>query len=127
MSAEKVKEYLRAMEERDLERARQFLAPDFKMTFPGGRTMTSLDELIAWSKGRYKSVTKTFEDFDVFEAGDQTVVYNTGMLNGEALDGSPIREVRYIDRFVFRDGLIVDQQVWNDLADVLPKTAAASS
>ncbi|MEQ8736608.1 MAG: nuclear transport factor 2 family protein [Rhodospirillaceae bacterium] len=124
MSADKVKEYLRAMEERDLERAHQFLAPDFKMTFPGGRTMTSLEELIAWSKGRYKSVTKTFEGFDVFEAGDETVVYNTGMLNGEALDGSAISEVRYIDRFVFRDGLIVDQQVWNDLADVLPKTVS---
>ena len=47
------------------------------------------------------------------------------MLNGESLDGSPISEVRYIDRFVFRDGLIVDQQVWNDLADILPKSAAS--
>lgn len=125
MSADKVKEYLRAMEERDIERARLFLAPDFKMTFPGGRTMTSLDELVAWSKGRYKSVTKTFEDFDVFEDGADTVVYSTGMLNGEALDGAPISEVRYIDRFVFREGLIVDQQVWNDLADVLPKTVSS--
>ncbi len=127
MSADKVKEYLRAMEERDLELAKKYLAPDFKMTFPGGRTMTSLEDLVAWSKGRYTSVTKTFEDFDVFEDGEDTVVYSTGMLNGEALDGSPISEVRFIDRFVFREGLIVDQQVWNDLADVLPNTAAVSS
>ena len=126
MSAKKVQEFLRVMEERDLVRARQFLAPDFKMTFPGGRTMTSLEELVAWSKGRYRSVTKTFEDFDVFEDGADTVVYSTGMLNGEALDGSLISEVRFIDRFVFRQGLIVDQQVWNDLADVLPNTVAAS-
>ena len=84
-----------------------------------------LDELIEWSKGRYKSISKTFEDFDEFQDGGETVVYSTGMLNGEALDGSAIREVRYIDRFVFRDGLMVDQQVWNDLADVLPKSPAS--
>lgn len=119
MSADKVREYLRAMEERDLERARMFLAPNFIMTFPGDVTMTSLDELVEWSKGRYRSITKTFEDFDVFEDADDTIVYSTGMLNGEALDGSAINEVRYIDRFIFRDGLIVDQQVWNDLSDVL--------
>ncbi|MGB1877264.1 MAG: hypothetical protein ACPHGY_10195, partial [Rhodospirillaceae bacterium] len=63
--------------------------------------------------------------FDEFQDGDETVVYSTGMLNGEALDGSAISEVRYIDRFVFRDGLMVDQQVWNDLADVLPKSPAS--
>ncbi len=125
MSADKVREYLRAMEERDLERARTFLAPDFTMMFPGGVTMASLDELVEWSKGRYRSITKTFEDFDVFEDGGDTVVYSTGMLNGEALDGSMISEVRYIDRFIFRDGLIVDQQVWNDLADVLTQPSAA--
>lgn len=125
MSADKVKDYLRIMEERDLVRAKQFLAPDFSMTFPGGITMTSLDDLVEWSKSRYRSITKTFEDFDVFEDGEETIVYSTGMLNGEALDGSAISEVRYIDRFVFRDGLIVDQHVWNDLADVLSKPAAA--
>jgi ketosteroid isomerase-like protein len=124
MSADKVREYLRAMEERDLERARMFLAPDFVMTVPGGVTMTSLDELVEWSKGRYRLITKTFEDFDVFKEGEETVVYSTGMLNGEALDGSAINEVRYIDRFFFRDGLIVDQQVWNDLADVLQQPLA---
>lgn len=123
MSTEKVKNFLRIMEDRDLETARSFLAPDFRMTFPGGVSMTTLEELVAWSKGRYRSISKTFEDFDEYQDGDDTVVYSTGMLNGEALDGSAISEVRYIDRFVFRDGLIVDQQVWNDLADVLPKSA----
>ncbi|MBT5241358.1 MAG: nuclear transport factor 2 family protein [Rhodospirillaceae bacterium] len=123
MSTEKVKNFLRIMEDRDLETARAFLSPDFRMTFPGGVSMTTLEELIAWSKGRYTSISKTFEGFDEFQDGDETVVYSTGMLNGEALDGSAISEVRYIDRFIFRDGLMVDQQVWNDLADVLPKSA----
>ena len=119
MSVEKVKDFLRIMEARDLDHARTFLAPDFRMTFPGGVTMTTLEQLVDWSKGRYRKMKKTFEDFDVFKDGEDTVVYSTGMLNGEALDGSPISEVRYIDRFVFRNGLIVDQQVWNDLAEVL--------
>jgi len=119
MSVEKVKSFLRVMEVRDLDHARTFLAPDFRMTFPGGVTMNSLEELVEWSKSRYSKMKKTFEDFDVFENDGGTVIYSTGMLNGEALDGSPINEVRYIDRFVFRDGLIVDQKVWNDLAEVL--------
>lgn len=119
MSVEKVKSFLRIMEVRDLDHARTFLAPDFRMTFPGGVTMNSLEELVEWSKSRYSKMKKTFEDFDVFENDGGTVIYSTGMLNGEALDGSPINEVRYIDRFVFRDGLIVDQKVWNDLAEVL--------
>lgn len=125
MSVEKVKEFLRIMEARDLETAKTYLAPEFKMTFPGGITMTTLDELVDWSKGRYRSITKTFEDFDSFSEGEDTVVYSTGMLNGEALDGSAITEVRYIDRFVFRDGLMIDQQVWNDLAEVMPKSPSA--
>lgn len=125
MSVEKVKSFLRTMEARDLDHARTFLAPEFKMTFPGGVTMTTLEELVEWSKSRYSKMQKTFEDFDEFQDGSDTVVYSTGMLNGEALDGSPISEVRYIDRFVFRGGLIVDQQVWNDLADVLKPTGGA--
>ena len=119
MSVEKVKDFLRIMEVRDLDHARTFLASDFSMTFPGGVIMTSLEELVEWSKGRYRKMKKTFEDFDVFEDGSETIIYSYGMLNGEALDGSPINEVRYIDRFVLRDGLIVDQMVWNDLAEVL--------
>ena len=121
MSVDKVKDFLRTMEARDIAHAKTFLAPDFKMTFPGGVTMSTLEDLVEWSKSRYRTISKTFEDFDSFQDGGDTVVYSTGMLNGEALDGSPIREVRYIDRFVFRDGLIIDQQVWNDLAEVMPK------
>ena len=124
MSIERVKDFLRIMEARDLDHARSFLGPGFKMTFPGGVTMTTLEELVEWSKARYSRISKTFEGFDEFQEGDDTVVYSTGMLNGEALDGSSISEVRYIDRFLFRDGLMIDQQVWNDLAEVLKPTHA---
>ncbi|MCC5862905.1 MAG: 4-oxalocrotonate tautomerase [Gammaproteobacteria bacterium] len=40
------------------------------------------------------------------------------MFSGKALDVSPIDAVRFIDRFEVRDGRLVDQQVWNDLAEV---------
>ena len=119
MSVERAKEFLRTMEARDLDHAKTFLAPGFRMTFPGGVSLNSLEEMVEWFKVRYSKITKTFEGFDVAEDGEDTIIYSTGMLNGEALDGSSISEVRYIDRFVFRDGPLVDQKVWNDLAEVL--------
>ena len=63
----------------------------------------------------YLWVKKAFERFDEYEAADGIVVYNYGTLWGEWLDGAPFEGVRYIDRFLIRDGKIVDQQVWNDL------------
>ncbi|MFL2771516.1 MAG: nuclear transport factor 2 family protein [Rhodospirillaceae bacterium] len=119
MSIEKAKEFLHLLEARDLERAKTFLAPEFEMTFPGGINMNSLEELIEWSKERYTQVSKTFEEFDEIQDGDSVIVYSMGRLNGIALDGSTIRDVRYIDRFVFEDSLIVKQEVWNDLAEFL--------
>ena len=50
----------------------------------------------------------------IFDTG--TVVYNYGGLRGEWADGTPFEGIRYIDRFLIRDGRIVDQKVWNDLA-----------
>ena len=119
MSIEKATEFLRLLEARDLECAKTFLAPEFEMTFPGSINMSSLEELIEWSKDRYTQVSKTFEEFDEVQDGDSVVVYSIGRLNGIALDGSAIRDVRYIDRFLFEDSLIVKQEVWNDLAEFL--------
>ena len=73
-----VREYLAAMERRDLVAARTSLAPGFFMVFPGGAR------------------------FDTFDGG--------------VLDGTPYSGVRFIDRFTVRDGKLVDQRVWNDLA-----------
>lgn len=112
--------FLQALETRDLEKASAFLAPGVIMTFPSGRTFTSLQELVAWSKGRYKFVRKTYEQFDEANRGDVTTVYVRGVLNGEWNDGSAISNVRYIDRFDLKDGKIIQQDVWNDLAEVRP-------
>lgn len=117
--AKQVRGFLAAMEQRDLETARTFLAPDFTMTFPSGKTMSQLDELVAFSKARYKFVRKTFESVDTGWQGDYAVVHCHGTLAGEGLDGRPFSGVRFIDRFEVKNGFLCRQQVWNDLALVL--------
>ena len=110
-----VREYLEAMERRDLAAAKALLAPGFFMVFPGDRRFDSLEALVQWARGRYRSAKKTYERFDA--AGD--VVYCFGTLYGEWLDGKPYSNIRFIDRFTVRDGKLVDQRVWNDLAEVV--------
>lgn len=126
---ELVSKFLRLMEARDLASAETLLGPGFKMTFPGGVEMRHFAELIEWASGRYRSVAKTFDSFDVADlaAGPDGqpgwVVYSLGSLHGERLDGSAFSGIRYIDRFEIRvddagEGRLVDHQVWNDLAEV---------
>ena len=110
-----VRSYLAAMERRDLAAARDHLAPGFHMIFPGGRRFDSLEALVEFARGRYRSARKTYERFDT--AGD--VVYCFGTLLGERLDGSPYQGIRFIDRFTVRGGKLVDQQVWNDMGELL--------
>ena len=110
-----VRAYLDAMERRDLAAARALLAPGFHMVFPGGKRFDSLETLVESAKGRYRSARKAYERFDVAD----DAVYCYGRLHGELLDGSPYSGIRFIDRFTVRGGRLVDQQVWNDMAEVL--------
>ena len=110
-----VRRYLDAMERRDLDAARSLLAPGFHMTFPGDQRFTTLEQLVERSKGRYRSAKKRYERFDAVE----DKVYCFGTLFGELLDGTPYSGIRFIDRFTVRDGKLVDQKVWNDMAEVL--------
>jgi len=109
-----VRQYLATMERRDLAAAKAMLAPGFSMMFPGGRRFDTLEALVEWARTRYRSARKTYERFDA--AGD--TVYCFGTLYGEWLDGTPYSGIRFIDRFTVRDGKLVDQMVWNDLAEV---------
>lgn len=113
-----VQVYLAAMEARDLDGARAMLAPGFAMTFPGGVRMRTPDELVAWARPRYRFVRKTSERFDVVQDGADAVVYCFGTLSGEWPDGGTFSGIRFIDRFVVRGGLIVLQDVWNDIAEM---------
>ena len=122
MSPEKtVRAYLDAMERRDLGAAKSFLAPGFFMVFPGNKRFDALEQLVESAKGRYRSARKTYERYET--AGD--AVYCYGTLHGELLDGSPYSGIRFIDRFTVRGGKLVDQNVWNDMAEVLGTKLAA--
>ncbi|MDO7593790.1 MAG: hypothetical protein MUQ90_00250, partial [Burkholderiaceae bacterium] len=52
-----------------------------------------------------------------------TVVYARGTLSGNWLDGEPFSGIRFIDRFEVVDGLLVRQDVWNDIGESLQKKA----
>jgi phenylpyruvate tautomerase PptA (4-oxalocrotonate tautomerase family) len=121
-----VKDFLARMQARELDAAQAFLAPDFSMHFPGSGPMHRLEELLQWSRQRYRSVGKVFATFDEVWSGEGAVVYCTGTLYGVWLDGSAFDGVRFVDRFEIRDGLIQRQDVWNDLALVMPAHGAAT-
>ena len=112
-----VEKFLRLVEDRKLEEGAAYLAAGVSITFPGGRRFSSLSEQVASSAGRFRFVRKVFEKFDAVADGDDVIVYVFGTLEGEALDGSPFSGVRFIDRFVLMAGRIVDQKVWNDMAE----------
>ena len=109
---------LRALEARDLETASACLAPEVQMVFPGGAVFTTLDELVDWARPRYQRVAKRVDRMDTGETADGTVVTCQGTLYGLWPDGSAFEGIRFADWFLIRDGRIVRQHVWNDLAEV---------
>ena len=116
-ATETVRSFLSAMEARDLATARSFLAADFRMLFPGGAAFSALEELVAWGKTRYRFVRKSYEAFDECFGEAGLTVYCFGTLSGEWLDGKPFENIRFIDRFMVENGKLIDQKVWNDLAE----------
>ncbi len=112
-----VRTFLTAMEARDLDAAGSLLGNGFSMTFPGGVRMTELSELIAWAAPRYRFVKKTYAGFETVQGDASAVVYCRGTLSGAWPDGQAFDGIRFIDRFEIADGLIVRQEVWNDLAE----------
>ncbi len=117
--AKLVRNYLTAMEARDLEQAENMLSDGFIMQFPGAEPMSKLQDLIDWAKPRYNRVTKTYEGFDAMQSqGDAAIVYCRGTLSGEWPDGTAFEGIRFIDRFEVVSGKITKQDVWNDIAKV---------
>jgi hypothetical protein len=111
--------YLEAMEARDLARAQTFVSPRAVFVFPGGVERQDLAAIVAGSATRYQFVGKHVEGYEAAEAADGLVsVYVRGTLHGRWLDGSSFDGIRFIDRFEIRDGLIVRQDVWNDAGEL---------
>ena len=88
------------------------------MEFPGGVRMRTLEELIAWSKPRYRSIGKTFDSFSEAFTSTETIVVCHGTLHGEWPDGTPFEGIRFVDRFTVAGDKITSQMVWNDLAEI---------
>ena len=121
---ELVSSYPRLVEQRALDKATILLAPGVVIVFPGGGRFERLQDQVAASQMRFRRVQKAFEDFDVLDAGDSTIVYVRGTLEGEDLSGLPFDGVRFVDRFEIHSGLITRHEVWNDIAESLPIRAA---
>ena len=113
--------YLTLLMKPDPDGARRYVAPELSIRFTGGRSMTDPAQCAAFNASRYARVHKRFEATEVVRGAtpDHAIVYNRGTLYGEWLDGTPFEGNRYVDRYVVRDGLIVEMDVWNDSAEWL--------
>lgn len=120
-AAELVETYLRLHMIPDPDAARAYCAPELEIRFTGNRLMHDPAEATAFNRARYKWVKKKFGPTHVVAGGTaaETVVYQTGTLYGEWLDGTPFEGNRYVDRYVVRHGKIVKMEVWNDSAEWL--------
>lgn len=117
---ELVRRFLDCMQERNLDSAALLLAPGFTMRFPGSPVLHRLEQLVEFSRGRYRNVAKIYDRFDASWTDDGAIVYCFGTLYGHWLDGSAFEGIRFIDRFEVTEGLISRQDVWNDLSLHIP-------
>ncbi|MFG1717194.1 hypothetical protein ACGFII_01045 [Micromonospora chalcea] len=108
--------YLQLCEDRRLDEAGAFLAPQARLVFPGGREYSSLREMAAASTGTYRWVRKHRDRYLVGDDDGRVTVTSLGRLYGEWLDGTPFEDIRYADVFVLDGAQIVEQHVYNDLA-----------
>jgi hypothetical protein len=125
-AGEIVDEFLRIIMIPDPVAARRFVSPSMRIRFTGGRAMKDPTECTAFNASRYKWVKKRIERTEIVGSitgaitdSADTVVYSLGTLYGEWPDGSPFEGNRYVDRYVVRDGLITEMDVWNDSAEWL--------
>jgi hypothetical protein len=120
-AADVVDEFLRLVMIPDPIAARIFVSPELRIRFTGGRAMRDPSETTAFNASRYQWVKKRIERTETVAdaSADGSIVYSLGTLYGNWPDGTPFEGNRYVDRYVVRDGLIVQMDVWNDSAEWL--------
>ncbi|MGA1518969.1 MAG: nuclear transport factor 2 family protein, partial [Burkholderiaceae bacterium] len=62
-------------------------------------------------------VGKSYDRYEECWRGDDTVVYCSGSLHGVWPNGEAFEGIRFIDRFVVQGEQLLEQDVWNDLAE----------
>lgn len=112
-AAEIVDEYLRVLMIPDPVAARRYTSPDLRIRFTGGREMRDPAECTAFNAQRYAWVKKRIEKTEAVIGGqsDEQIVYSLGTLYGAWPDGRLFEGNRYVDRYVLRDGRIVEMDV----------------
>ena len=98
-----------------------------KTTHPGRAFKEAYELAEQFNAGRYQWVKKRFDGTEVVAGAtkEHAIVYSRGTLYGVWPDGEAFEGNRYVDRYVLRDGLIVEMDVWNDSAErLLDKSAA---
>ena len=118
-AADIVERFLDASMVPDPETAARYIAADLKITFTGGRKYSHPRETAGFNAKRYKWVKKKMERTDVVPGQRRNHRLQSGTLYGEWPDGTSFEGNRYVDRFVVRDGKIVQMDVWNDSAERL--------
>lgn len=116
-----VDEYLRLLMIPDPAAASRYIAPELRIRFTGGRAMKAPAECAAFNATRYQWVKKKVDATETVAGGthEHTVVYSLGTLYGVWPDGTPFEGNRYVDRYVVKQGLITQMDVWNDSAEWL--------
>lgn len=112
-------QYLGAMQQRDLVLAKTFLGPGFRARFPGSEWLPSVEDIVAFARGRYQTISKHDMETEVSVRLGQQTVWTRGTLSGVFNDGTEFSGVRFVDRFLIKSGLIVEQEVWNELGEVM--------
>lgn len=122
-AADIVNEFLRLIMIPDPIAASRYTAPDMKILFTGGRAMREPADCTRFNAARYKWVKKRIERTDAVIPAEieiqngESIVYSIGTLYGEWPDGKPFEGNRYVDRYVVKNGLITQMDVWNDSAE----------
>jgi hypothetical protein len=118
-----VRAFILAVNERNVEAARAATGPGLKMTFPGNTVMHSIDEFFTWVAGRSPKSAYLYDTVDVLEDRDALVAYASGSVVGETVSGLSFSGVRVIDKFVIRNGKVVEKEAWSDMADFMRRAA----
>ncbi|WP_148413969.1 nuclear transport factor 2 family protein [Haloferax sp. KTX1] len=109
-----VEEFFDRMEDDRRKTVGDLFAEDAVISLPGAtfEGPTAAYDFLAHLEPRYEWATKEFDRW--IETGDTVV--STGSLRGVDNDGADFSDVRYVDIYVVRRGLIKRLDIWNDLA-----------
>jgi hypothetical protein len=112
----RMRRYLDASTSGRWDEAGTYVAEQARFVFPSGE-FRSLPEMRDRLAQRYTDLVKHMDSTDVAPKGDgDVVVVIAGTLAGMNLHGVSFSGVRFVDRLVVRDGVVVEQHVYNDLA-----------